>query len=148
MAATFNGIGTTFYGRCAFRADGTFQTTKWFVFGQIPIVPLSSCRVARNTDQDVTALIYTSEGYYLIEELPLDSAQVMRTYAFTVLYIAWLILAGWLFVEKIGVFGSGFSSGVVWSLIGAFALLCGAPFMALFWRRKVAMQLAASAPQG
>ncbi len=29
---SFNGIGTTFYGKKELKNDGSYKTTKWFIF--------------------------------------------------------------------------------------------------------------------
>ncbi|BEU94443.1 hypothetical protein ACDW_01480 [Acidovorax sp. DW039] len=46
MANTFNGIGTTFYGQCAFEQDDSFITTKWFVLGMPSLVKFAWVAVA------------------------------------------------------------------------------------------------------
>jgi hypothetical protein len=45
MAASINGIGTTFYGRADARDDGSYVVTKWVIFVFAPIIPLGSMRV-------------------------------------------------------------------------------------------------------
>ena len=45
MAYTIHGVGTTFYGKRDFRADGTYLTTEWAVLFHLPMLPLRSLRV-------------------------------------------------------------------------------------------------------
>lgn len=45
MPYAFNGIGTTFYGKRDFHADGSFLTTEWVCLLYLPIFPLQSLRV-------------------------------------------------------------------------------------------------------
>jgi hypothetical protein len=42
---SFNGSGTTIYGKRDFLTDGSFVTTKWITFLWVPLIPLSSMRV-------------------------------------------------------------------------------------------------------
>ncbi len=76
MAYTFNGIGTTFYGQCDWRPDGSFRTTRWFVVFWIPLFPLMSHRLRRNLRADKRGFFGYSTGYYLMENLPIDFNQV------------------------------------------------------------------------
>jgi hypothetical protein len=42
MANTFNGIGTTYYGKKDIYSDSSFIAIKWFVVGFFPLIPLGS----------------------------------------------------------------------------------------------------------
>lgn len=86
MANTFNGIGTTFYGQCAFEQDGSFITTKWFVLGFFPCAPLGSLRVQQLESKGIPFLS-RSTGYNVIEELPTHWPQVLRTWAYVLFFI-------------------------------------------------------------
>lgn len=86
MANTFNGIGTTFYGQCAFEQDGSYITTKWFVLGYLPCVPLGSLRVQQLESEGIPFLS-RSTGYSVIEKLPIHWPQVLRTWGFVLFFI-------------------------------------------------------------
>ena len=45
MPYTLNGIGTIFYGKRDFRADGTYITTEWITVVYFPLIPFRSLRV-------------------------------------------------------------------------------------------------------
>lgn len=87
MPSSFNGIGTTYYGQCDFEQDGSFVTTKWFVLGFFPCAPLGSARV-RQLQSSGIPFLSRSTGYDLIEALPTNWAQVLRTWAYTIFIIA------------------------------------------------------------
>lgn len=61
---TFNGIGTSLYGRYQAEADGTYIATLWFVLVFIPIWPFASYLVAKAE----------SGGWHFIAKSPLASA--------------------------------------------------------------------------
>ncbi len=81
MAGSVNGIGTTFYGQSEFDSDGSFVTTKWFVIGFLPLIPLSSTRV-RGAGAELE----------VIDEVPLHRVQVLKTWAYAALLIG-LVMA-------------------------------------------------------
>ncbi|MCA0241160.1 MAG: hypothetical protein LCI02_09865 [Proteobacteria bacterium] len=85
MANSFNGIGTTFYGQCAFEQDGSFITTKWFVLFFFPCVPMGSLRVQQLESKGIPFLS-RSTGYNVIEQLPTHWPQVLRTWGFVLFY--------------------------------------------------------------
>ena len=95
MAYTFNGIGTTFYGQCDWRPDGSFRTTRWFVVFWIPLFPLMSHRLRRNWRADKRVFFGYSTGYYLMENHPIDFNQVLRTYLFAIFLVVWCPLSFW-----------------------------------------------------
>jgi hypothetical protein len=88
VANTFNGIGTTFYGKRAFEPDDSFVTTKWFVIGFVPIFPMGSLRVRELETTGVPFLSRTT-GFDVVEDLPTHWLQVLATYAYAVFIIAW-----------------------------------------------------------
>lgn len=47
IATSWNGIGTSIYGKRDFRPDGSFLTTKWLIAYFVPIVPIKSVRVSK-----------------------------------------------------------------------------------------------------
>lgn len=97
MANTFNGIGTTYYGKKDIDFDGSFITTKWFVVGFFPIIPLSSCRL-RDLGTSGIPFISRSTEYQVIEELPLNAIQVLFVYLYSFFIIAW---TGYMLERKI-----------------------------------------------
>jgi hypothetical protein len=91
MSFTINGFGTTYYGECDFRADGSFVTTEWFVMAYLPVFPLHSKRVIRAAKGDVNLLVYQSRGFVLVEDLPRNWRQAFATYGFVLAMIALVI---------------------------------------------------------
>jgi hypothetical protein len=86
---TYNGIGTTYLGRCKFEQDDSFVTTKWFVVG-FPLIPLGSVRV-RNLGTEGIPFFKRTTHYEVVEEVPLDGLQVMRIYAYCLFILLWFI---------------------------------------------------------
>ncbi|SSY80689.1 hypothetical protein [Alysiella crassa] len=86
--STINGFGTTFYGECDYRTDGTYITTYWIVVAFIPIIPLYSARILYKT-----AAPLDNKPQYQYEKLPIHWQQVARIWSFTGVsvlgYVAW-----------------------------------------------------------
>lgn len=78
MAGSFNGIGTTYYGECDYRADGSYVTTEWFIVAFFPVFPIASHRVARNHDGDKSWIFYNTTSYFMIEKLRVNWRQALR----------------------------------------------------------------------
>lgn len=87
MPDTYNGIGTSYLGKCKFEQDDSFVTTKWFQI-VAPIFPLGSVRL-RDLGSEGVPFLKRTTNYEFIEEVPLDLMQVLRTYAYTVFIVAW-----------------------------------------------------------
>jgi len=83
VARSFKGIGEKLYGMRAFHVDGSYQTTKWFVFLYLPIYPISSLRVRCGDKREIS----------VVEVLPLDWRQAVDTYCFVVLSWAGVAMA-------------------------------------------------------
>jgi hypothetical protein len=88
MANTFNGIGTTFYGKRGYEQDDSYVTTKWFVIGFFPLVPLGSLRVRYIGTEGVPFLARTS-SFEVVEELPTQWLQVLAIYAYAIFIVVW-----------------------------------------------------------
>ena len=99
MAASINGIGTRFYGAASPKPDGSVITTKWFAVIFIPIIPLSSYRVLRQIKGDKFLIFGYSSAYSIIQKLPMQWSQVFRTYAFAIVFFAWLAGSGLAFAR-------------------------------------------------
>ena len=80
LMKTFNGIGTTLYGKSEEFPDGSFISTEWFVFANIPIIPLSSYRVyeALPVERSLTS----SRTEYQLKKIPIYWKQVLKIFAF------------------------------------------------------------------
>ena len=91
MAFTFNGIGTTYYGKTDWRGN-SYVTTEWFVFFFVPIVPLESMRVRERGGGSIG--FYSRRHFEIVEHLPLQRKQVAVTFL-----IGWGALA--LFIAAI-----------------------------------------------
>lgn len=79
---TFNGIGTTLYGKREINsADGTYIATKWFVLAYFPVIPLGSYRVVRG---DTSAGFFSTNTLYRsMQKVPLNWKQVGNIYLAT-----------------------------------------------------------------
>ncbi|MBV9143585.1 MAG: hypothetical protein JO115_22170 [Pseudonocardiales bacterium] len=86
MAYTFWGIGTTFYGRAAFRADGSYLMTEFVTILYCPLIPLRSLRAATigQRSTGVPLLFWSSRtDYSILETCRPDARQCLRVYALT-----------------------------------------------------------------
>ncbi len=77
--STFNGIGTKLYGMTDVGPDGSYVCTKWFVLVYLPIVPLESYRVIKESSTNL--IVYQSQQYRVVP-VELHKKQVLRTYLF------------------------------------------------------------------
>jgi hypothetical protein len=85
---TFRGIGERLYGCRRYRADGSYQATKWFIFLHVPVYPICSFRVRPESGGKV----------FVIDVLPIDRRQVLGTYCFVGLLLGMVALIG--FIER------------------------------------------------
>lgn len=76
MPRSVNGVGTKFYGRAEERADGTYITTKWFIFFYVPLIPLRSYRVKRIDEGG-----FFANKLYQTQEVGRCWPQIRKTYA-------------------------------------------------------------------
>lgn len=81
MAFTFNGIGTTYYGKKKFEPDDSCVTTKWFVILFFPITPIESARVR----------FLSSSSLEIVQKFPIDRIQVLFTRIYAIFIISWII---------------------------------------------------------
>jgi hypothetical protein len=99
------GIGTTLYGKTDKKADPTYGqtyvTTKWFIICYLPFIPLKSMRIGGITTKSLVLIVYNSSSmkYYVLEQVPLQWAQIARTF-----FLTWipLIIGVWLIVKYSG----------------------------------------------
>ncbi len=100
---TFNGIGTTIYGRARkqelqgtqrLEAEQsgylpyTYQVVKWFVFLFMPVAPLGTYRVMKANQRFWTL----DSPQYKMVQVPWDWAQIARHYAIAWSWIVALVL--------------------------------------------------------
>lgn len=92
--STFNGIGTTHYGR-AKRIAETYVTTRWLVFLYLPILPLESYRIWPIGDKFFTLLVFSrsSMTYQIVERIPLRNnlVQIIATWSWTLVPLLFLL---------------------------------------------------------
>lgn len=93
MPRSVNGIGTKFYGRADEWADGTYITTKWFIFFYLPIIPLRSYRVKRIDEGG-----FFANRLYQTQEVPRNGPQIRKTYA---VGAAMVVVVGLAFYELV-----------------------------------------------
>ena len=96
MPYSLNGFGTAFYGQRDFREDGTYITTEWVALMCIPIIPIRSFRVRDLGPGEDTGFLGfgSSENYEIHEKRPPNWKQVLFTYGYIFLLIAWTYLVG------------------------------------------------------
>ena len=98
MPFTFNGIGTTLYGKREFRPDGSYITTEWFVGIYIPLWPLESMRIVP-TGKNKYYGVYRSSGYVVLERTKLNVRQVLSVYGWFAVVFGSIWVGGTLDVE-------------------------------------------------
>jgi len=84
MAYTFNGIGTTFYGKRDFRSNGSFITTEWVSFLYFPLFPRRSLRVRYQgpAERRFPIGFGSAENYAVYEKTSPNTKQVLYVYAY------------------------------------------------------------------
>jgi hypothetical protein len=134
-ASSFKGIGTTYYGKCDFHEDGSYVTTKWFIFLGVPLFPICSHRVIPAEHGDVfVPLIYHSEGYAHLDTTRPHLRQVLRIYLFMVFLIfVWLPL---MFFISRRVDDGPYSIYLILFTLAAFGLPCLIPAGLRLWARR------------
>ena len=82
MPRSFNGIGTTYFGKREKEPDGSYITTEWVSFLYCPLIPLGSFRVKPTGETDSTYLVVyaSSTERYLVRPVPLNLRQVRNVY--------------------------------------------------------------------
>ena len=98
MAFTLSGFGTAYHGT-RWLPDGTYITTRWFVFLFVPIVPLGSVRVLEASHISGSAIL--SGQSLKVQKIPLDKEMVLRAYA----WVLGAFLAICLFVVGVAFLG-------------------------------------------
>jgi hypothetical protein len=93
MAYTFNGIGTTFYGKRDFRGDGSYLTTEWVSFVYFPLFPLRSLRVRYQgpAEPRFPIGVTTAESYAVFEKTAPHLKQVLCIYGYTLFVVGWML---------------------------------------------------------
>jgi hypothetical protein len=87
---SFNGIGTTYYGKRDFKKDETYITTEWHVFFWIPLIPIRSLRVKYigHSEGDFVS----SEQYLVSERTRPNRRQVAYIYSYVVGMFGWVVV--------------------------------------------------------
>ena len=81
LGRSFNGFGTSIYGKRNFQRDGSFTTTQWIILFWIPFIPLKSFRV-REAGLARPAFLGWSKSYFVLTRSRPDIRQVINVYAF------------------------------------------------------------------
>lgn len=89
MPRTFNGIGTTYYGRRNVDKNGSYITTEFYVVFYFPIFPHGSYRILhRGVGSSKWFLVlWSNSEEFFVKKLPLNIGQVINVYltAFSIL---------------------------------------------------------------
>lgn len=135
--STFNGCGTKFYGQRDFEPDGTYVTTEWLVLLYIPIIPISSLRVAYTGpgEQRWYGIYSSSSHNYAIYKRTFPNwKQVLFTYAYLVLVAGWAYLVG---ATATSISHNAFNSvSSVWIIFIACMVPVPAPWMLRYFAQK------------
>ena len=94
MPYTLNGIGTRYYGKRDFHADGSYITTEWVTFVYIPLIPFRSLRVRHlgPAEPRFSIGVGSSDLYAISEKTTTNWRQVLYTYGFVSLVAVWTSL--------------------------------------------------------
>lgn len=92
MAYSIYGIGTTFYGKRDFRADGSFITTEWVSLIYFPILPLRSLRLRSQSSAMSGSLIGigVEENYEVYQRTSPNLKQVIYVYGYALFSVGWI----------------------------------------------------------
>ena len=85
LARSFNGIGTSVYGKRSFQPDGSYITTLWIVLGWVPVIPLKSFRVKEAGPEKLIPFGW-SRPYYVLNKSRPDVRQVINIYSYIVAF--------------------------------------------------------------
>ena len=80
---SFNGTGTTLYGKREIKSDGSYIATQWFILFYLPIFPMDSYRVLPTTR--VNHPFTSKTNYARFEKVSLNKSQVINIYLSTYL---------------------------------------------------------------
>lgn len=86
MPYTFNGCGTSYYGRRHPAEDGSYVTTLWVTAVWIPLLPLRSYRV-RPVGKGTNVVVHSSQSYQVLR-VPLCWPQVRNVYLWAIPILA------------------------------------------------------------
>ncbi len=88
-----------------FRKDGTYITTEWFVILHIPVIPLRSFRV-RGRSGGFNIMVFSSRNYSIYSKSSPNLKQVLFTYSYLLLIVAWIFFVSTLCSKNLGMSGS------------------------------------------
>ena len=98
------------------------MTTEWVIVGLVPVVPLKTFRVLPDPRHDVRAVFANVTAYQAVERLPMDGAQVARTYLFVLATCLWGLSTFWIIGDPVKV-----STPFEHSVLKIFALMLALP---------------------
>jgi len=93
MAASINGVGTTFYGRADEDDDGSYVVTEWIILVYVPLIPLGSRRVWPVEDRQPWWNPNLAKQFQAVR-VPLHMPHVFKGYAVTLGLMLFFKLCG------------------------------------------------------
>ena len=98
----YRGIGRKFYGRSDYSHDSQreieeFDTTFWFVFLFVPVIPLRSCRIRRRYRRRWN--LFASKTYQVLHRLPMRWGQILLTWLEAAVVVLVVRVIGRMFLE-------------------------------------------------
>jgi len=140
MFTSFNGIGFNNYGKTDERSDGSFVTTEWFCFLFFPVFPVRRIRVKERMEPCNMGKTSSRVNFVTLEELPYSLPQILATYLFAILSIAWWLIALW-FIIKFESHYTNYTDFEVLIYLGAFSVMAF-PFFVLWLLRCLSRYVA------
>jgi len=89
--STINGIGITYFGQSAVKADGSYITTKWFCL-VFPVIPLGSYRIWPQSSRSYLLGMYSS-ATFRAKRVSLYLPHVLKVYGIYAAFYVFLLLA-------------------------------------------------------
>ena len=129
----YRGSGFKHYGEAELRPDGSYVATEWFVLVSFPLVPRRSHRIKPILEKSdhgwFTRL--AKDAYLEMEKLPLQWGQVLTTFCFQLVKLAWCVLMAYLIIIRLG----SYSEQHPVFMILVFAASCFIPQQVANWLR-------------
>ncbi len=90
--SSFNGFGTTLYGKTNIEKDGSYVATNWIIIAFIPIIPVSTYQVKDgSSDFQHYGIGWSQKDKFLVKKIPLNLAQIFRTYLLMISFVVIIV---------------------------------------------------------
>ena len=89
---SFNGFGTTLYGKRGFKKDGSYFTTEFIAAAYLPLFPLRTIRIRPTTP----GWNFIHAQFLILEQMPLSLPQVLSVMLFAYVFLGLLLAVNFL----------------------------------------------------